>query len=538
MCTTHAHHTTPLHRISSPPATLLARLLLLAGACNAPHRPPPPRPPGRRRGRCRGGRAAAAAAVQPQEPGAGPAGQRAALRHHAQQDAAAAPGGAPGGARRQRGRARGRAGERVVALAVAALATKARQAAGGVACGSWQALLPGPPGPCPLHPGAAAAPTAAAGDASPHSARRRLALASSAAARLSDRPPSPPSPPQGLAHLVEHVTFLGSRKREALLGTGARANAYTDFHHTVFHAHAPLTSAVNGLPMLPQVRLPLLFGGRGRRLAAVRGAGRCSLGPPAELAGSGGGGAGSRHSCAAAGAACYPCPPHPPLRALRPQVLEALEDIAFKPQFLPVRIDKERKAVMAEAQMMNTMEYRVDCQLLQYLHHENNLGCRWVGGREGGPAVVGCMLWGGDGAARVDEQAADMWGGAGLRAWCVAGWGVDGWRWGKEALPGRAPAQLLARLSRAGAGARRRHRSRSNRAPWLQVPHRQDGPGGGVAQRAGQALLAEVVLPGQLHAVRGGRPGQEHRGGGEAGRAGGAADFSACTPWRLAPLWM
>lgn len=25
---------------------------------------------------------------------------------------------------------------------------------------------------------------------------------------------------QGVAHLVEHVTFLGSRKREALLGTG------------------------------------------------------------------------------------------------------------------------------------------------------------------------------------------------------------------------------------------------------------------------------------------------------------------------------
>ncbi len=27
---------------------------------------------------------------------------------------------------------------------------------------------------------------------------------------------------QGVAHLVEHVTFLGSKKRETLLGTGAR----------------------------------------------------------------------------------------------------------------------------------------------------------------------------------------------------------------------------------------------------------------------------------------------------------------------------
>ncbi len=57
---------------------------------------------------------------------------------------------------------------------------------------------------------------------------------------------------QGIAHLVEHVTFLGSQKREGLLGTGARSNAYTDFHHTVFHVHAPLHNANTQEPMLPQ----------------------------------------------------------------------------------------------------------------------------------------------------------------------------------------------------------------------------------------------------------------------------------------------
>ncbi|CAG9466529.1 unnamed protein product [Pedinophyceae sp. YPF-701] len=115
---------------------------------------------------------------------------------------------------------------------------------------------------------------------------------------------------QGIAHLVEHVTFLGSKKRESLLGTGARSNAYTDFHHTVFHVHAPLTNVNTGEPMLPQV-------------------------------------------------------------------LDALNEIAFEPEFSPHRIEKERKAVLAEAQMMNTIEYRIDCQLLKYLHHENNLGCRF-----------------------------------------------------------------------------------------------------------------------------------------------------------------
>lgn len=101
---------------------------------------------------------------------------------------------------------------------------------------------------------------------------------------------------QGLAHLVEHVTFLGSRKREKLLGTGARSNAYTDFHHTVFHVHAPCTMQGSEEPMLPMV-------------------------------------------------------------------LEALHEIAFQPRFLPSRIDKERRAVLSEAQMMNTIEYRVDCQV-------------------------------------------------------------------------------------------------------------------------------------------------------------------------------
>lgn len=27
--------------------------------------------------------------------------------------------------------------------------------------------------------------------------------------------------------------------------------------------------------------------------------------------------------------------------------------------------------------MMNTIEYRVDCALLKFLHHENALGCRF-----------------------------------------------------------------------------------------------------------------------------------------------------------------
>ena len=61
---------------------------------------------------------------------------------------------------------------------------------------------------------------------------------------------------QGIAHMVEHVTFLGSSKRDHLLGTGARSNAYTDFHHTVFHVHSPLSNLAtrDPVPMLDQVQ--------------------------------------------------------------------------------------------------------------------------------------------------------------------------------------------------------------------------------------------------------------------------------------------
>ncbi|XP_047940416.1 stromal processing peptidase, chloroplastic [Salvia hispanica] len=119
---------------------------------------------------------------------------------------------------------------------------------------------------------------------------------------------------QGIAHMIEHVAFLGSKKREKLLGTGARSNAYTDFHHTVFHIHSPTSTQAEG--------------------------------------------------------------------DLLPVVLDALNEIAFHPKFLSSRVEKERRAILSELQMMNTIEYRVDCQLLQYLHSENKLSKRFPIGLE------------------------------------------------------------------------------------------------------------------------------------------------------------
>lgn len=68
-------------------------------------------------------------------------------------------------------------------------------------------------------------------------------------------------------------------------------------------------------------------------------------------------------------------------RCLHAQVLDALREVAFEAEFLNSRIEKERRAVLSEAGMMNSIEYRVDCQLLGWLHAENALGHRFPIGK-------------------------------------------------------------------------------------------------------------------------------------------------------------
>jgi len=121
-------------------------------------------------------------------------------------------------------------------------------------------------------------------------------------------------PQQGIAHLTEHVAYMGSRKRELLFGTGSQTNAYTDFHHTVFYASCPVRTPRGGAPMLPMA-------------------------------------------------------------------LDALLDV-MEAKVEPSRLEKERAAVLSEMTMVNTIEYRVECQILSTLHRENRLAKRFPIGKE------------------------------------------------------------------------------------------------------------------------------------------------------------
>lgn len=121
-------------------------------------------------------------------------------------------------------------------------------------------------------------------------------------------------PQQGIAHLTEHVAYMGSRKRERLFGTGSQTNAYTDFHHTVFYAACPVKTPRGNQPMLPMA-------------------------------------------------------------------LDALVDV-MEARVESSRLEKERAAVLSEMTMVNTIEYRVECQILSTLHRENRLAKRFPIGKE------------------------------------------------------------------------------------------------------------------------------------------------------------
>jgi hypothetical protein len=121
-------------------------------------------------------------------------------------------------------------------------------------------------------------------------------------------------PQQGIAHLTEHVAYMGSRKRERLFGTGSQTNAYTDFHHTVFYAACPTYTPGTEISMLPMA-------------------------------------------------------------------LDALADV-MEARVESARLEKERAAVLSEMTMVNTIEYRVECQILSTLHRENRLAKRFPIGKE------------------------------------------------------------------------------------------------------------------------------------------------------------
>jgi secreted Zn-dependent insulinase-like peptidase len=72
-----------------------------------------------------------------------------------------------------------------------------------------------------------------------------------------------------------------------------------------------------------------------------------------------------------------------------PRALEALCDV-FEAKCEKSRLEKERAAVLSEMTMVNTIDYRVECQILAALHAENMLSRRFPIGKL--YAYITCMV--------------------------------------------------------------------------------------------------------------------------------------------------
>ena len=109
----------------------------------------------------------------------------------------------------------------------------------------------------------------------------------------------------------------------SLIIAGSQTNAYTDFHHTVFYASCPVD-----IPSGQGYERSVFMGGREGK------------------------------------------------NGMMPLALDALREV-MEARVEEGRLEKERQAVLSEMTMVNTIEYRVECQILSTLHRENRLAKRF-----------------------------------------------------------------------------------------------------------------------------------------------------------------
>ncbi|PHJ18130.1 peptidase m16 inactive domain-containing protein [Cystoisospora suis] len=187
---------------------------------------------------------------------------------------------------------------------------------------------------------------------------------------------------RGMAHLCEHVSYMGSRKRERLINLQAETNAYTDFHHTVFFAawrggdheeHAAEGEIGDeaetrggkreGIGQKGQQGRPTVQRGRKREDDE-----RFSWSNSKGIRGDDGDGS---------------PPSQSQLTKKRLKLaLEAMKEVLEAPtQFTTERLNKERAAVISEASLVNTISYRKEQLLLSRLHAETILPSRFPIGR-------------------------------------------------------------------------------------------------------------------------------------------------------------
>lgn len=165
---------------------------------------------------------------------------------------------------------------------------------------------------------------------------------------------------QGISHLCEHVSYMGSKKRKSIIDKNVRTNAYTDFHHIVFYISISLNKEIykeNAFYTMDENKLIEQL----CRFNQITDINKLKLLNDEELI---------NFDIYSLEEFNYK---HKMLAYCIDTMVEVLEG---KTQFTKERIQKEKKAIFSEYSIINTVDYKMNSDIIKTLHNENRLSHR------------------------------------------------------------------------------------------------------------------------------------------------------------------
>ncbi|GAW82683.1 stromal-processing peptidase [Plasmodium gonderi] len=150
---------------------------------------------------------------------------------------------------------------------------------------------------------------------------------------------------QGISHLCEHVSYMGSKNRKNIIDKNIRTNAYTDFHHIVFYISVSLNNNLYKENSFSHFKYDNVI--KNVREDEIENYDIYTL---EEF--------NYKHTI------------------LSKCIDTMVEVLKGDTQFNKERIIKEKKAIFSEYSIINTLEYKMNSDIIKTLHKENRLSHR------------------------------------------------------------------------------------------------------------------------------------------------------------------
>ncbi|EWC73769.1 hypothetical protein C923_05513 [Plasmodium falciparum UGT5.1] len=145
---------------------------------------------------------------------------------------------------------------------------------------------------------------------------------------------------QGISHLCEHVSYMGSKNRKNIVDKNIRTNAYTDFHHIVFYISVSLNNEIYKENFYSDFKCDQFI--KNIREEDIE------------------------------DYDIYTVDEFNYKHAILSQCIDTMvEVLKGETQFNKERITKEKKAIFSEYSIINNIEYKMNSDIIKVLHKEN-----------------------------------------------------------------------------------------------------------------------------------------------------------------------